>query len=82
MASIRITQMNRETPGPFSLPREIAALVLVGAALAARAVGKARWPDGDPVALWAGPASAGVLIFVAVPLQMLAIVPLAGGGAH
>ena len=65
-------------PGPFSLPREIAALVLVGAALAARAVGKARWPDGDPVALWAGPAIAGVLIFVAVPLQMLAIVYVAG----
>jgi hypothetical protein len=65
-------------PGPFSLPREIAALVLVGAALAARAVGKARWPDADPVALWAGPAIAGVLMFVAVPLQVLAIVYVAG----
>ena len=65
-------------PGPFSLPREIAALVLAGAALAARAVGKARWPDADPVALWAGPAIAGVLMFVAVPLQVLAIVYVAG----
>jgi hypothetical protein len=65
-------------PGPFSLPREIAALVLVGAALAARAVGKARWPDADPVALWAVPGTAGVLMFVAVPLQVLAIVYVAG----
>ena len=64
-------------PGPFSLPREIAALALLGAALAARAVGKARWPD-DP-GLWnflSG--SAGVLMFAAVPLQALAIVYVAG----
>jgi hypothetical protein len=65
-------------PGPFSLPREIAAVVLLGAALAARAVGKARWPDADPTALWAGPATAGVLMFVAVPLQVLAIMYVAG----
>jgi len=65
-------------PGPFSLPREIAAVILPGAALAARAVGKARWPDADPTALWAGPAIAGALMFVAVPLQVLAIVYVAG----
>ena len=65
-------------PGPFSLPREIAALVLAGAVPAARAVGKARWPDADPVALWVVPATAGLLMFVAVPLQVLAIVYVAG----
>jgi hypothetical protein len=65
-------------PGPFSLPREIAAVMLLGAALAARAVGKARWPDADPVAPWAVPATAGALMFVAVPLQVLAIVYVAG----
>jgi hypothetical protein len=66
------------SPGPFSLPREIAALVLLGAALAARAVGRARWPDADPVALWALPAIPGLFVFIAVPLQALAIVYLAG----
>ena len=66
------------SPGPFSLPREIAALVLLGAALAARAVGKARWPDAEASAPWALPAIAGLLIFMAVPLQALAIVYVAG----
>ena len=42
-------------PGPFSLSREIAAVVLAGAVPAARAVGKARWPDADPMALWVVP---------------------------
>jgi hypothetical protein len=65
-------------PGPFSLPREIAALVLLGAALALRAVGKARWPDAEASAPWALPAIAGLLIFIAVPLQALAIVYVAG----
>jgi hypothetical protein len=65
-------------PGPFSLPREIAALVLLGAALAARAVGKARWPDAEASAPWALPVIAGLLIFVVVPLQALAIVYVAG----
>jgi hypothetical protein len=60
-------------PGPFSLPREIAALVLAGAALAARAAGKAIWPDAEPSALWAVPAIAGRLMFAGVPLQVLAI---------
>jgi hypothetical protein len=66
------------SPGPFSLPREIIALVLVGAALAAGAVGKARWPDADPHAVWFLAAIAGLLVFFAVPLQALAIVYVAG----
>ena len=65
-------------PGPFSLPREIAAVVLLGAALAARAVGKARWPDAQPSALWALPAIAGLFMFALLPLQALAIVYVAG----
>jgi hypothetical protein len=65
-------------PGPFSLLREIIALVLAGAALAARAVGKARWPDADPSAQWFLAAIAGLLVFFAVPLQALAIVYAAG----
>jgi hypothetical protein len=65
-------------PGPFSLLREIVALVLLGAALAALAVVKARWPDADPSALWLIAAIAGLLVFFAVPLQALAIVYVAG----
>jgi len=66
------------SPGPFSLLREIIALVLVGAALAARAAGKARWPDADPSAQWFLAAIAGLLVFFAVPLQALAIMYAAG----
>ncbi len=66
------------SPGPFSLPREIAALVLLGAAGAALAVVKARWPDADPSALWAIAGTGGLLVLVAVPLQALAIVCVAG----
>jgi hypothetical protein len=65
-------------PGPFSLLREIIALVLVGAALAARAAGKARWPDAEPSAQWFLAAIVGLLVFFAVPLQALAIVYAAG----
>jgi hypothetical protein len=64
-------------PGPFSLPREIIAVVLVGAALAVLAVVKARWPDADPGVLWAIAAIAGLLMWFAVPLQALAIVYVA-----
>ncbi len=60
------------------MPREIAALVLLGAALAALAVVKARWPDSDDLALWAIAATAGLLVFFAVPLQALVIVYVAG----
>jgi hypothetical protein len=52
--------------------------VLLGAALAARAVGEARWPDAEASAPWALPAIAGLLIFIAVPLQALAIGYVAG----
>ena len=65
-------------PSPFSLPREIAALVVLGAALAAPAVVKARWPDADASMGWAAPSMAGVVIFALVPLQTLAIVYAAG----
>jgi len=66
------------SPGPFSLPREIVAVVLVGAALAALAVVRARWPDADALTLWAIAVAAGLLVFFAVPLQALAIVYVAG----
>jgi hypothetical protein len=65
-------------PGPFSLPREIAALVVLGAALATLAVVKTRWPDTEPSALWAVAGMAGMVIFVVVPLQALAIAYVAG----
>ncbi len=65
-------------PGLFSLPREIAALVVLGAALAALAVVKARWPDAEPSALWVGASMAGVVIFAVVPLQSLAVIYAAG----
>ena len=65
-------------PGPFSLLREIIALVLVGAALAAGPVVRARWPDADPGALWFLAVIAGLLVFFAVPLQALAVVYAAG----
>jgi hypothetical protein len=65
-------------PGPFSLLREIIALVLLGAALAVLAVARARWPDADPAALWSVAVIAGLLVFFAVPLQALAIVYVAG----
>ena len=65
-------------PGPFSLPREIAALVVLGTALAALAVVKARWADADPSVPWAVAGMAGVVIFVVVPLQALAVVYVAG----
>src|SRR5215468_4355562 len=46
-------------PGPFSLPREIAALVAGGAALGALAVARVRWPQADPSVLWAVAGMAG-----------------------
>ena len=65
-------------PGPFSLPREIAALVLLGAALAALPLVKARCPDVDAGALWAIAGTAGFVMFLVVPLQAIAIVYVAG----
>jgi hypothetical protein len=65
-------------PGPFSLLREIIAVVLVGAALAALAVVRTRWPDADPAVPWFIAGTAGLLVFFAVPLQALAVVYVAG----
>jgi hypothetical protein len=65
-------------PGPFSLLREMIAVVLVGLGLAALAVVKARWPDADPAVPWFIAGIAGLLVFVAVPLQALAVVYVAG----
>ena len=64
-------------PGPFSLPREIAALVAGGGALTAIGLARARWLGADPSARWAVAGMAGVVIFVVVPLQALAIIYVA-----
>jgi hypothetical protein len=65
-------------PAPFSLPREIVAIVVVCAGLAALAVIKIRWPDADPAALWSVAAIAGVILFATVPLQALTVSYAAG----
>jgi hypothetical protein len=65
-------------PGPFSLSREIAALVVLGVTLAALAVARARWADADPSLLWAVVGLAGAVILVVVPVQALAVVYVAG----
>ena len=70
--------VGRGSPGPFSMLREIIALVLVGAALTTPAVIKARWPDAEPSAVWFVVGIAGLFLFFAVPLQALAIVYAAG----
>ena len=62
---------------PFSLPREITGLVLAGGALATLAVVKARWPDADPAVPWCVAGIAGMLVFIAVPLQELVIIYVA-----
>ena len=54
-----VVRMDRDIGGgphgatPFSLPREIAAAVLLGAALATLPVVRTRWPQFDAGALWA-----------------------------
>jgi len=65
-------------PGPFSLLREIVALAALAVALAALAVVKARRPDAEVSKLGGLAAMAGAIIFVAVPLQTLAIIYAAG----
>jgi hypothetical protein len=64
-------------PGPFSLPREIAAAVLLGVGLAVLRVVPARWPQVDAGALWGCTALAGLLILALVPAQGIVIVYLA-----
>jgi len=65
-------------PAPFSLPREIAAPVVVAVGLAALAVIKVRWPDADPAALGFVAAAAGAIVFATVPLQALTVTYAAG----
>ena len=63
---------------PFSLPREIAAAVLLGAALAALHVVRARWPALEASTLWSLTGMTGAVVFVILPAQVLAIVLVAG----
>jgi len=79
-----VVRMDRDIGGgphgaaPFSLPREIAAGVVLGTALAALAVIRARRPQTEASALWVLTGMAGVVAFVLVPLQALVIVYVAG----
>ena len=59
-------------PGPFSMLREIVGVVLFGALLATPII-KARWPQAETEALWAYAGTAGLLLLIALPLQVLAI---------
>jgi len=79
-----VVRMDRDIGGgphgaaPFSLPREIAAGVVLGTALAALAVIRARRPQTEASALWVLTGMAGVVALVLVPLQALVIVYVAG----
>ena len=58
--------------GPFSMLREIVGVVLFCALLATPVI-KARWPQAEAEALWAYAGTAGLLLLIALPLQVLAI---------
>jgi hypothetical protein len=79
-----LVRMDRDVGGgphgatPFSLPREIAAAVLLGAALAALHVVRARWPQLDASTLWSLAGVTAAVVFVILPAQVLAIVFVAG----
>jgi hypothetical protein len=79
-----VVRMDRDIGGgphgatPFSLSREIAAVVLLGAALATPPVVKIRWPQVDATTLWAISGMTGAIVLAVVPLQALAIL-YAGG---
>ena len=79
-----VVRMDRDIGGgphgatPFSLPREIAAVVLLGAALATLLVVRTRWPQFDASALWAISGMTGAIVLAVVPVQALAIL-YAGG---
>lgn len=79
-----LVRMDRDVGGgphgasPFSLPREIAAAVVLGAALAALHVVRARWPQLDASTLWSFAGLTGAVVFVILPAQVLAIVFVAG----
>jgi hypothetical protein len=64
--------------GPFSLPREIAGLVMLVAALAALPFIKVRWPNVDVAELWPLAALAGLVVLAILPLQVLPIAYVAG----
>jgi hypothetical protein len=65
-------------PGPFSLSREIIAAVLLGVALAALCVVRARWPELEAGILWAFAGMIGAMMLALVPAQEIAIVYIAG----
>ena len=79
-----LVRMDRDIGGgphgaaPLSLPREIAAGVVLGTALAALAVIRAIRPQTEASALSVLTGMAGVVAFVLVPLQALVIVYVAG----
>jgi hypothetical protein len=64
-------------PGPFSLSREIIAVVLVGVALAALRVVRARWPQLDPSTVWSFAVMTGAIVLALLPAQGIVIVYLA-----
>lgn len=65
-------------PGPFSLPREIAMAALAGATVATLAMIRSRRPDADVSTLLTVAAMAGVVVFVVLPLQAIALGYAAG----
>ncbi len=82
-----VVRMDRDIGGgphgatPFSLPREIVAVVLLGVALATLAalpVVRTRWPQVDSTTLWVFSGMTGAIMLAVVPLQALAIL-YAGG---
>jgi hypothetical protein len=81
---IAVVRMDRDIGGgphgatPFSLPREIAAAVLLGAALATLPVVRTRWPQFDASTLGAFSAVTALVVFAIVPLQALVIIYAAG----
>jgi hypothetical protein len=64
-------------PAPFSVSREITAAVLLGIALAALAVVRARWPHIEASALWASAGMTGIAVLGILPAQGIAIVYVA-----
>jgi hypothetical protein len=59
--------------GHLRWPEQIGGLALVGVALAVPAVARARWPRAQAGALWGVAAMAGVVAWLFLPLQVLAV---------
>ena len=78
-----VVRMDRDIGGgphgatPFSLPREIVAVVLLGATLAGLRVVRAIWPQLDASTLWAFAGMTGTIVLALVPAQGIAIVYVA-----